>query len=261
MKLFLKILAVVLFVGYFVASIILWSNKDDMIVCQRFYISVCDSAECDLITADKLYNYLRKEHLLPQGKPCSDINLSVIEKCVDRIDLLTNINCYYVQNGDVYLQVEQRRPFVRVMTDDGDAYYLDKQGERIAVDTMYVADVPLITGNVDDKIMSVSLIPLVEYIEAHDFWSNQVSQIYISPQHEVKIAPRVGNHTILLGSIDNYKRKLESVLALYNQAIPDVGWDAYEVISVKYKNQIVCTRRDKKYRHDTWTKKILQTYE
>ena len=96
MKLFLKILAVVLFVGYFVASIILWSNKDDMIVCQRFYISVCDSAECDLITADKLYNYLRKEHLLPQGKPCSDINLSVIEKCVDRIDLLTNINCYYV---------------------------------------------------------------------------------------------------------------------------------------------------------------------
>jgi cell division protein FtsQ len=71
----------------------------------------------------------------------------------------------------------------------------------------------------------------------------------------------VGNHTILLGNIDNYERKLESVLALYNQAMPDVGWDAYEVISVKYKDQIVCTRRDKKYRHDTWTKKTLPTYE
>ena len=261
MKLVLKILARVLFLGYFVASIILWSNKAEDVVCQRFYISICDSAECNLITADKLHNFLRKQHLLPQGKRCSEIDLSAIEQCMRRIDLLTNINCYYEQNGDVYLQVEQRRPFVRIMTDEGDTYYLDRNSERIAVDTMYVANVPLVSGNVDDRVMSATLIPLVDYIVGHDFWRNQVSQIYISPKHEVIITPRVGDHTILLGGIDNYERKLESVLALYNQAIPDVGWDAYDVISVKYKGQVVCTRRDRKYRHDTWTKKSLATYE
>lgn len=261
MKHFLKILAVILFIAYFVASIVLWSNKGDELVCNSFHINVCDSAECDLITADKLYNHLRKEHLLPQGKTCRDIDLTLIEKSVGRIDVLTNINCYYEQNGDVYLQVEQRRPFVRIMTDDRDTYYLDRQGNRIATDTMYVANVPLVTGNVDDRVMSTTLIPLVDYIVEHEFWCNQVSQIYVSPQHEVMITPRVGNHTILLGDVDNYEHKLESVLALYHQAIPDVGWDAYETISVKYKDQIVCTRHDKKYRHNTWTKKTLSTYE
>ena len=28
-----------------------------------------------------------------------------------------------------------------------------------------------------------------------------------------------------------------------------------------YKDQVVCTRRDRKYRHNTWTKKTLSTYE
>ena len=115
MKRFLKILAVILFIAYFVASIVLWSNKGDELVCNNFYINVCDSAECDLITAEKLYNHLRKEHLLPQGKACRDINLTLIEESVSRIDLLTNINCYYEQNGDVYLQVEPTTSTVRAI--------------------------------------------------------------------------------------------------------------------------------------------------
>lgn len=261
MKRFLKILTILILLGYLVASIFLWGHKSEEVVCQRFYISVCDSAECNLITADKLYNYLRKEHLLPEGKACRDINLSAIEKSVSRIDLLTNIDCYYEQNGDVHLIVEQRRPFMRIITDDEDTYYLDREGERIAVDTMYVAQVPLVTGNVDDRVMATSLIPLVEYIVAHEFWCNQVAQIYVTPQHEVMIYPRVGSHVILLGTINDYERKLASVLALYNQAMPQVGWNAYDVISVKYKDQVVCSRRDRKYRHNTWTKKTLSTYE
>ncbi|MBR3951330.1 MAG: hypothetical protein IKJ79_05395 [Bacteroidaceae bacterium] len=261
MKRFLKILTVILLLGYLVASVLMSVYKSEEVVCQRFYISVCDSAECQLITADKLYKYLGKQHLLPEGKLCCDINLSAIEQSVGRIDLLTNIDCYYEQNGDVYLMVEQRRPFMRVITDDGDTYYLDREGVRIAVDTMYVAQVPLVTGNVDDRVSAASLIPLIEYIEAHEFWCKQVAQIYVSPQHEIMLYPRVGNHVILLGAINGYERKMESVLALYNQALPQVGWNTYDVISVKYKDQVVCSRRDRKYRHKTWTKKTLSTYE
>ena len=261
MKLFFKILAIILLVGYLVASVVLWGNKSDDVVCERFYISVCDSAECDLITSEKLYHYLRRNHLLPEGKRCGDIDPAAIERSVRSIDLLGRVECYYESNGDVYLLVDQRRPVMRVMPGEGDTYYLDKNGERIAVDTMYVEDVPIVMGNVYDKLLSPMLIPLVEYIVSHEFWSHQITQIYITQQHEVMLSPRVGNHKILLGSLDNYQQKLQSVLEMYRQVMPKVGWNAYDTISVKYKNQVVCTRRDKKYRHNTWTKKTLSTYE
>ena len=261
MKKVIKILVLLLLLGYLVASVVLSVGDTEQVVCQRFYINVCDSAECDLVSADDLYNHLRKNHLLPQGKPCKQIDLAAIEKCVASIDLLTHIDCYYEQNGDVYLSVQQRRPFVRVVTDEGDNYYLDRQGERINIDTMYVAQVPLLTGNIDDRVSAVSLLPLVEYISAHDLWRNQVAQIHVSPLHEVLIYPHVGEHVINMGDMNNCQYKLESILALYNQVMPHVGWNAYDTISVKYKDQIVCTRADKKYRHKTWTKKTLSTYE
>ena len=261
MKRFFKILAILLLLGYLVASFVLWHNKGNEVVCQHFYITVRDSSECNLITSDNLYHYLRKAHLLPINKTCGEIDPSAIEKYVEQIDLLEDVECYYEQNGDVYLNVSQRRPFMRVMPDDGESYYLERNANHIAVDTMYVVNVPLVTGNVDDRVMAESLIPLVEYIVAHDFWCNQVAQIHVSQQHEVILSPRVGNHVILLGDADNYKNKLESVQAIYRQVLPEIGWNTYDTISMKYKDQVVCTRRDKKYRHNTWTKKSLTTYE
>lgn len=261
MKRFFKILAVIALMAYLVVSVILWSGNDKKVVCERFYITVCDSTECDLVTAEEIYNHLAEAALLPQGKPCSEIDLRAIEACVSRIDILTDIECYYERNGDVHLYVSQRRPFMRVMPDEGEDYYIDVAGNRLAAHTMYVDYVPLVTGNVDDKISAVQLMPLVDYISRHELWCNQVTQIDVTDDDEILLHPRVGDHVILLGDMSNYERKMNSVLALYRQAIPEVGWNAYDTISVKYKDQIVCTRRDKKYRHNTWTKKSLFTYE
>lgn len=260
-KRILKILALVLLLAYLVAAYILWSNKGKEVVCQHFYINVLDSLENNLITSSSLYNYVGKAHLLPQGKAGRDVNTAAIERCVREIELLDMVECFQEENGDVYLNVSQRKPIMRVYTDEGKTYYVASDGKHIAVDTMYVDYVPLVTGCIDDTLTAEMLRPLVEYISGHEFWHAQVTQIMVSPQYEVLLHPRVGNHVIVLGSLDNYQSKLHSLLAVYEQVIPQVGWNAYDTISVKYKDQVVCTRRDKKYRHKTWTKKNLSSYE
>lgn len=260
-KRILKILALVLLLAYLVTAYILWGNKDSEIVCQNFYISVLDSAENGLIDASTLYNYIGKAHLSPQGKAGSDVNTAAIERCVREIDLLDKVECYQENNGDVYLNVTQRKPVMRVYTDMGKTYYIADDGKPLAVDTMYVDCVPLVTGCIDDTLTAEMLLPLVEYIAQHEFWSAQVTQIMVSPRYEVMLHPRVGDHVIVLGDLHNYESKLHTLLAMYEQVIPQVGWNAYDTISVKYKGQIVCTRRDKKYRHKTWTKKNLSSYE
>ena len=254
MKRVLKILALVLLAGYLITSFILWGNEDKKVVCEHFYIHITDSAECDLIQVEDLYNYLEHAHLLPLGKNCGEISVVEIERYVSRINLLDKVECYYESNGDAYLVVSQRRPVMRVYSDENETYYLDDKGLRIDADTMYIAQVPLVTGAVEDEVAARQLIPLVQYIAAHKFWSMQVSQIYVSEQQEISLYPRVGEHIILLGDMTDYVKKMDGVLALYNQVMPRVGWAVYDTISVKYKDQVVCTRKNKRYKHNVKAK-------
>lgn len=253
-KKILKILAILLLAGYLVASFFLWKDEDDKQVCRNFYITVRDSVDRHFITAADIYRFVDEAKLNPQGKPCGAIDPMTIEKCVSQIELLTQVECYYERDGDVYLDVSQRQPVMRVITEYGDDYYLDSNGKRLSIDNCYAVDVPLVTGYVDDVIYSTHLLPLVESIEAHPFWSHQILQICVTESHEITLYPRVGDHVILLGGISNHEEKLQSVLAIYQQIIPEVGWNAYDTISVKYNDQVVCTRRNKKYRHNTWKK-------
>ena len=58
MKLFLKISAVVLLVGYLAVSLYLWGDNDRNRPCELFEITVADSTECNLLTRDDLRAYL-----------------------------------------------------------------------------------------------------------------------------------------------------------------------------------------------------------
>lgn len=254
MKRILAIIALILLVGYLVASLILWGNEDRKVVCEQFYIVITDSLDSKLVQVQDLYNYLEDAQLLPLGKNCGDINIVAIEQHVAKIDLLKDIECYYKNNGDTYLVVSQRQPIMRVYSESGETYYLDNEGKSIAVDTMYQSQVPLVTGYLDDKISAQHLIPMVQYIAKHEFWAMQVSQVYVSEQQDILLYPRVGEHIIVLGDAENYEQKLDNVLSLYNQVMPRVGWAVYDTISVKYKNQVVCTRKNKKYRHNVSSK-------
>ena len=81
------------------------------------------------------------------------------------------------------------------------------------------------------------------FLQDDDFWNSQIEQIYVHPNGEVDLIPRVGNHRIALGSLADFGSKLDKLKLFYEKAIPKVGWEKYSVINLKYKNQIVCTKR------------------
>jgi cell division protein FtsQ len=83
----------------------------------------------------------------------------------------------------------------------------------------------------------------VNHIRKDNFWAAQIDQIYIDGKDEVNLIPRLGNHTIHLGSFMNYEGKLRNLEAFYSDVLPEVGWSKYSVINLEYKDQIVCKRR------------------
>ena len=79
--------------------------------------------------------------------------------------------------------------------------------------------------------------------QVHQFWNDQVVQIYVNALGEYELIPRVGAHHILLGSMDQWETKLKNLELLYDQGLSRYGWNTYQTINLKYTNQVICTKR------------------
>jgi cell division protein FtsQ len=79
-------------------------------------------------------------------------------------------------------------------------------------------------------------------MRSHELWNAQIQQIYIARNKDVEIVPVVGNHIIVLGSVTDYKRKLWKMEAMYREGFKLADWNAYHKISLKYSNQVICSK-------------------
>ena len=46
-----------------------------------------------------------------------------------------------------------------------------------------------------------------------------------------------------MGSLDDYPSKLSKFVLFVEEGLNNVGWNRYSAISLKYDNQVVCTRK------------------
>lgn len=80
-------------------------------------------------------------------------------------------------------------------------------------------------------------------MENNDFLRRLVSQVYIESNGDLRLEPRIGKHSILFGDTTAMDQKLENLQAFYHQGLVRGPWDRYELINLKYKDQVVCIKR------------------
>ncbi|MDO4497649.1 MAG: cell division protein FtsQ, partial [Bacteroidales bacterium] len=103
--------------------------------------------------------------------------------------------------------------------------------------------VPLATGHISQTMATNSLYTLAQFLQNEDFWRNFFTQIYVESNGDIRLVPRVGEHTVLLGPIDNYEEKFEHLRLFYRKVLSKTGWDRYKTINLKYKGQVVAEKR------------------
>ena len=88
------------------------------------------------------------------------------------------------------------------------------------------------------------LYAMANYINADKFWKSQIQQIYINDEKDMELVPLVGNHKIIFGDTANMDVKFKKLMTFYTQGLSYTGWwNKYSSINLKYKNQIVCTKK------------------
>jgi cell division protein FtsQ len=205
-------------------------------------IDIVDTLDRHYLTDNAIRDVIVNAGLLPVGKNLSAINTQAIEKKLTENRLIKRAECYKTVDGTLRIKVYQRAPVLRIFSTTG-SYYVDNDGEKMPVPGNFAAYLPVASGTIDDEFAKKQLFEFALFLQHDKFWNAQIKQIYVNPNGDVELTPAVGNHQIILGKMENYKENLEKLRLFYEKGLSKFGWNNYSIINLKYKNQVVCTKR------------------
>lgn len=186
-------------------------------------------------------------HAYPQrivGTEMHKLNTADIERYITRLNTFESVNCFLSARGELVVRVMPLVPVMRVFS-GGKSWYVNKEGRQIESNAEFYTDVPVVTGNFNSNFTPAGVLPVVRHISSDETLSALTGMIVARDAHNIMIIPRIRGQVINLGDTNRLAEKTHSLTMFYRQVMPYKGWNFYDTISVKYRGQIVATRRDK----------------
>ena len=182
----------------------------------------------------------------------SIIDLNYLEEKIKSNKFIKDIEIYNNLNNVINININQFKPYARLINNIGDDYYIDKNGEIFPVSNKYSERVLLIFfknyKNIDkEKNINFfqngnEIFKLINYINRNDFYKKQISQINVLKDGEIIMIPQITKQKIYFGNTDNMEIKFKKLELFYKNILPTKGWNYYESVNLKFKNQIVCNK-------------------
>lgn len=266
MKKFLKILEIaawVLMTGGLFVVLGFSASEHNNEVCKKYTIRI-DYGKADvLVTEEDIYSVVKATGNLLKGQHLGSIDFERIEREIKRQPYVAGAQAYMSLEGTVGIDVIQRQPILRIFNEKGESFYLDGLGNLMPLNPAFSARVLVATGSIrepfskktcylTDSVKSKdslefnsvmnNLYRLSAFITKDKFLKAQIEQIYVCPNGEFELIPRVGTHIIVLGGADNLEDKFERLFVFYRMGLSKTGWSRYNVINIKFKNQVVCSK-------------------
>ncbi|QNR85339.1 cell division protein FtsQ [Pedobacter riviphilus] len=208
----------------------------------------------NFIEREEIDAILKEDQGVLLGRNLENINIHKIEKKLQSNPYIGFAKVYVDMDGVLHIEVKQRQPILRILNENGQDFYIDNDGLKMPISSNFTADVLVATGHITEVFgsrvdtlhtqLARDLYKTAQYIKKDTLWDSQIEQIVVDQKNDIELIPRVGNQRIVLGNADSLEKKMKNLLLFYKKAMPQVGWDTYKTINIKYTNQIVCEKRD-----------------
>ncbi|MDE6121058.1 MAG: hypothetical protein K2F63_04645, partial [Muribaculaceae bacterium] len=86
----------------------------------------------------------------------------------------------------------------------------------------------------------------LDYIASNPRISAMVATVMQEPDGNIIIAPNIVGHVINFGDTSMVADKFKRLRQFYRHVAPTRGWELYDTIAVKWRGQVVATKRHKK---------------
>ncbi len=238
------IVLILLLVAYLGMAVTAFNRKPARQVCRDVMLVIKDSAHNRFVTQAELKSILTRKKLYPVDKEMTQISTKAIERELQKHPLVDRVECYKTPNGKICVEMAQRIPVIRIMSANGESYYIDNKGQVMPASAKCNAHLAVATGEIEKSFAARELYRIGLFLQNHAFWSAQIEQIHVLPGENIEFVPRVGDHIVYLGKSAHFEKKLERLKTFYEKVLNQVGWNKYSRINMEFGNQIVCTKRD-----------------
>jgi cell division protein FtsQ len=228
--------------------------------CQGLEVVIVDSTGHYFVAPNDIKSLFNSKSTSVKGKPLSQIDMKMMEKRALSNPFVASAAVYATIDGHIRMDIYQRDPLVRIINYNNEHFFVDRSGGFMPIGNEYAARLPVATGFIFDRMTQMSLdfsapIPdtsgkpilqqvfeVAEFIRKNEFWNAQIEQIYVNEQFDMELIPRIGNHSILIGSSDSLSRKMENLFRFYKDGASRLGWQSYSKLNLKFNDQVVCTK-------------------
>lgn len=213
-------------------------------ICTGIEVEVDGNALMDSVIRAGINEELRSYPKRIVGTQVHQLNTVEIERYLTRLNNFERVNCFISPRGALVVKVIPLVPVMRVF-DGNRSYYVNKDGRQIDSNAEFFSDVPVVSGHFNKTFTPKDVLPLIRYLEKEKTLRSLLGMIEARDSKNILIVPRIRGHVINFGDTTRLKEKMHALTLFYRQVMPYKGWEEYDTISVKYKGQVVATRRDK----------------
>ena len=212
--------------------------------CKGIDINIVSGTAIDSVTTAGILSELNKYPEKIKGTQLNALDTKKIENYLSAMPQFEEVNCLVTSDGNLNINVVPMVPAVRVF-DGGKSYYINKDGKMMDSKASFFVDVPVVSGNFSANFPAVKVLPVVKFVDSDPVLKKLVGMVHANDPRNIYLVPRIQGHIINFGDTTDLAAKRDALLTFYKKVMPYKGWEEYDTISVKFKGQIVATRRNK----------------
>lgn len=173
--------------------------------------------------------------------PVGNLNVFDIEQLLNRNPFVKQSQVFSDVDGTLYVKISQKIPVMRINT-GSEEYYLSDQLTKIPMSDLYSAQVILAGGPIT-KSDFLGLKELSDAVSADKLLKKHIIGVKKEGPNSFILFVNRGDYIIEFGKLEDFEEKFEKLKLFYDQYLDKAGLNYYSSINLKFKNQIVATKR------------------
>ena len=244
----LNILTAIILLFFFVFFVSFAETHSRQETCKGVKINIIhDNSNAFITERDVLGIISGVENGPMENRRIQSIGFFKAENAINNNHFVENAEVYPDLNGWVYIDLYQRIPILRVLSNNYKTYYLDTKGKRMPTSINHTTKTLVASGFIENAnpllLVDKQLFDMANFINNDEFLSALIGQIYVKKDTEMLLVPKIGDFLIDFGNSSDLENKFMKLKVFYKKILPFEGWNKYNNVILKYKNQIIVNKK------------------
>lgn len=202
-----------------------------------------------LITEEDVRTILNRSFgVILEGLKILALDVDRIERVLEADPYVLDAEVFLDAENEVQIELVQRRPLLRIIDENNLQYYLDETGLKMGLSEHYSPRVVVASGfippfvpNFQDRKHHLlkDLFQMAQDLREDEMLWRFVEQIYVDRQGDLILVPKLGRQQIIFGKYQEADAKWRRLKIFLLEGLPFEGWQAYEKIDLRYRDQVV----------------------